>query len=222
MNKELPIYLWLWLPIAWLIGQFLLEFTASQNMILNIHAEGNIHELIQFGLLVTSFILCCIILLKMKCKNNPWLTAWITLAALSCFYVGVEEVSWGQSFFNWHTPEEWQGINSQNETNLHNTSRLLNHIPRYILMTGIAVGGLIIPFIMWFKPSLLPQKFNLIYPPIILSVTALCLLVIGGSNKLYKMILDEKLFERASEIEEIFMFFFVFLYIIILKKRILN
>lgn len=204
------------------MGQFIIEFTLPSNIIFNIHAESSIHELIQFVLLVASFIVCCFILFKMNCKDNPWLTAWISVAALSCFYVGVEEVSWGQSFFDWHTPEEWQDINNQNETNFHNTSRLLNQIPRYVLMASIAVGGLILPFITWLKPSILPQKIKIIYPPVLLSITAFCLLIISVSNKIHKIFLDEKLFIRASEIEEIFMFFFVFLYIIILKQRIIG
>ncbi len=192
-TQEIPSLLWLWIPVLWFIGQIVIEWTLPPLLILNIHAEGNIHELIQFGLLVVSFILCCTLLIKLSWKQNPWIFAWISLAALSCFYVAVEEVSWGQSFFNWHTPQEWQEINTQNETNLHNTSRLLNHIPRYVLMFSIAMGGLILPLISWFKPSLFPSKLNLIYPPNILSVTALCLLIVGLGNKLYKILMDEKL-----------------------------
>ena len=87
-------------------------------------------------------------------------------------------------------------------------------------MASIAIGGLIIPLITWLKPTLIPERFSIFLPPNILSITAICLLIIGLSNKLYKIILDEKLFMRTSEIEEIFMFFFIFLYIVTLKKRI--
>ena len=61
-----------------------------------------------------------------------------SLLALGGFYWGMEEISWGQTFFHWATPSEFQG-NYQHETNLHNergpVGTLLNVIPRFALLT---------------------------------------------------------------------------------------
>ncbi len=42
------------------------------------------------------------------------------LAALGCFLVAGEELSWGQWIFGWSTPEALAAVNLQNETNAHN------------------------------------------------------------------------------------------------------
>ncbi len=46
--------------------------------------------------------------------------ALLVLAAFACFFVAMEEVSWGQTFFRWATPEVWAEINTQEQTNIHN------------------------------------------------------------------------------------------------------
>lgn len=38
-----------------------------------------------------------------------------------CFVIMMEEISWGQRIFGWQTPESYKELNSQGETNLHNT-----------------------------------------------------------------------------------------------------
>lgn len=40
--------------------------------------------------------------------------------ACACFFVAMEEISWGQQIFHWGSPELFQAHNLQNETNLHN------------------------------------------------------------------------------------------------------
>lgn len=41
-------------------------------------------------------------------------------AAILCFFVAGEEISWGQWIFHWQTPEALAAVNLQHETNLHN------------------------------------------------------------------------------------------------------
>jgi hypothetical protein len=221
-HSFLPVWLWLYFPLVLLLLQTAGEIFLSQNLLLSLHAENSVHEFVQFGLLFASFMMLVMIFFKMDRSASPWLAAWIVLATLSCLYVAGEEISWGQWLFQWQTPAEWAAVNEQNETNLHNTSRLLNHIPRYILMAGVAVGGLIIPALTLLKPSILPARFSVIYPPPVLGVTALCLLVVALGHKLAKTYFDIRLFERASEVEEIFMFFFVFLYVLVMRSRIMG
>lgn len=43
------------------------------------------------------------------------------LLGLFCFFFSMEEISWGQRIFGWGTPDWMGSINSQNETNIHNT-----------------------------------------------------------------------------------------------------
>src|SRR3546814_4167282 len=51
-----------------------------------------------------------------------------------------EEASWGQHYAGWLTPDNWQALNDQGETNLHNTSSWLDQKPRTLLEIGVIVG----------------------------------------------------------------------------------
>ena len=58
----------------------------------------------------------------------------LILYLLGLTYYFFEEISWGQHLFFWVTPDFFSKLNSQNETNLHNMSNLLNELPRTLLL----------------------------------------------------------------------------------------
>jgi len=216
-----PLF-WLWIPIIWMIGQLTAEALVSTEALLEFHRENGLHEWLQFGMLVAVFALACKILFQMDHKENIWLTLWVGAAALGSFYVAAEEISWGQWIFQWDTPESWKEANYQNETNLHNTSKWLNQKPRLLLEIGVITGGTIIPLLRKFKPEWLPKRFTIIYPPNILAITSIIYIGAKFGQKICKMHFDCRIFQRASEVEELYLFFFVLLYMIILQARILT
>ncbi|OOZ35386.1 hypothetical protein [Solemya velesiana gill symbiont] len=75
---------------------------------------------------------------------------------MACIYFAGEEVSWGQWYFLWDTPEVFQEINDQNETNLHNTSSWLDQKPRFVVELFIFISGFIWPILRFF--GLRPQR----------------------------------------------------------------
>ena len=70
---------------------------------------------------------------------------WFWLVALGCFYIGAEELSWGQQLLHWQTPEAIDALNRQHETNLHNMSSWFNEKPRILVELGVLVGGVVMP-----------------------------------------------------------------------------
>ena len=76
---------------------------------------------------------------------------WFFLAlAIACFYVVMEEISWGQRIFGFDTPDFLKRHNLQHETNIHNlftgpvntwTKRMLE----YLLAAGFVGYGLVYP-----------------------------------------------------------------------------
>ncbi|NMH88170.1 hypothetical protein [Flavivirga algicola] len=52
----------------------------------------------------------------------------------------MEEISWGQWFFHFETPESWAKINGQGETTLHNLHGLQGHSE--VLRMVFGLGGL--------------------------------------------------------------------------------
>ncbi len=213
-------FVWLWLPILWMAGQIAAELIFSKEALLRFHSENGMHEWLQFAMMIGVFIIAMRTLISMDRKKSPFLVGWMLAAAIGSFYVAMEEISWGQWIFNWSTPEHFEEINYQNETNLHNTSKWLNQKPRLLLEVGVIAGGILIPLLHWIKPSWLPKRFKIIYPPNFMCVIA-CVYVLGKfSQKFSRMAFDTKIFARSSEIEELYIYFFVFLYMIIMHKRI--
>jgi len=72
-------------------------------------------------------------------KENKYIAY---LYLISLLYYFFEEISWGQHIFGWETPDFFIEINSQNETNIHNTSSLLNELPRNLLFIWCAFSFL--------------------------------------------------------------------------------
>lgn len=215
LNKAL----WLGVPLLIVIGQIAIEMLVPFEHKGALHSEGGPHETLQFlfalgGLLYA--LRCLVYLIK---NPQPFLMFWAACFALGCLYIAGEEVSWGQHIFEWGTPEFWSGINDQNETNLHNTSSWLDQKPRLILFIGVIVGGLIIPLIQKFKADLLPEFFEIVYPPAILAPIALLALTVKIIDKIDEQLPETVIFSRASEVEELYLFYFVLLYLVILYRR---
>ena len=177
MNKTLSPMIWFVIPCAMFIAQFGIEAFTPKEMLSAMHSEGGPHETLQFIFMSAAFCIAVLTLIKIR-GQNLWLTLWVGIAALASLYVAGEEVSWGQHIFDWGTPEFWQGLNDLGETSLHNTTSWLDQKPRLILLLGTIVGGLIVPALAKFKPSALPEKFTIIYPPATLSVTAALALIV--------------------------------------------
>jgi hypothetical protein len=215
--KPIHALFWLWIPVAFLLLQFCLEVSFSTETLSAMHSENGPHETVQFILLLAAFITALATLLKINWKTSKWLGLWVALAAICCLYVGGEEVSWGQHFLNWSTPEYWAAINDQNETNLHNTSSWLDQKPRLILLIGVVIGGLVIPALRKSRPGLLPEKFAVIYPPASFGVMAAITLAIHIIDKA-----SLGIFARGSEVVELYLYYFVLMYVIVLHQRIVR
>lgn len=209
------------LPATLALGQILFEILAPGQIRAWSHSENGPHETLQAIVLLLAIGVALTTLLRMDRKKDPLLTAWVTLAGFCSLYVCGEEISWGQHIFDWKTPETWSVVNDQNETNLHNISAWLDQKPRAILEIGVIVGGIIIPLLGKFRPAALPKRFAAFYPSLFLLPTALFAEgfkfaqtwcdSFGGCNP----------FTRVSEVQELFFFLFVFLYLLEIAQRVL-
>jgi hypothetical protein len=218
-TDKLSQILWLWVPAAIFIAQIALELLVPAQYLPALHSENGPHETLQFVFAAAGVVFALLCLIPSIRNKDLWLSLWSACFCLGCIYIAGEEISWGQHVFDWGTPEFWSQVNDQNETNLHNTSSWLDQKPRLILLIGIIVGGLIIPALQKFKPSLVPQQFKLIYPPASLAVTAAFAVVTKIIDKLQEAF-DYNFFTRISEVEELYLFYFVLLYLVALRRRI--
>lgn len=202
--------IWLWLPVLFIAGQLVAElFILSERQKEILLGEGGIHETSQAVLAAIGVVFAVLLVIK---QRGLWYRLWYGIAAAGCFYVAGEEISWGQTYLQWTTPDSWAEINDQNETNLHNTSDWFDQKPQALLQIGVLVGGLIIPALRRFKPAVLPQKFSAIYPlDYVVPIAGIALML-----KLTDTVqdrLDQALFWRVSEVLEIYIYAFVTLYL---------
>lgn len=214
-NTNLSPIFWLWIPVIFMAVQLVFETFFNGPFLAWTVSENGPIETLQALLMVASFCVAVSYFFS-KLKKTLLLNIWFGLAALCSLYVAGEEVSWGQHLLDWTTPEHWSQINDQNETNLHNTSSWLDQKPRLILEIGIVVGTLIVPLIKKIGLLKLPVMFDMLLPPIKLGVIAALIVIPKIFEKIFELF-DIAIFARFSEIQELYMFYFVLIYLIMLK-----
>lgn len=205
----------IWAPVLFAIFVTVADHLTPDGIDANwLYAEHGVSETLQW---IIAFAAVYVGASAAMMKDAPkWLKAWAGVAALGCLYIALEEISYGQQFFNWNTPEYWSVVNDQGETNLHNTSSWFDQKPRALLMLGIIVGGLIFPLVRRVKPALLPSYFNTIYPSDDLKCVALLTLLSYLAKALFKMT-GIVIYDRPSEINEVYIYLFMLLYLVQLR-----
>lgn len=98
------------------------------------------------------------------------------LLSIACFYVVMEEISWGQRLFGWNSSPFFRENNLQGETNLHNMltgpySTLLKKSLAYGLALGLSGFGLLYPLALKYKWQLATwlDKLGIPAPPLYLA-----------------------------------------------------
>ena len=220
MNQTAPLskIWWLWLPLLLIPAQFVLEMSFDAGTLARLHSEWGPHETAQTIILLVALFFAARAVVVMGPARRPWLAAWVAFAAVCIVYVTGEEVSWGQHMFGWATPENWAAVNDQQETNFHNTSSWLDQKPRLLLELGVIVGGLLIPLLRQVRSGWLPARFAAIYPPSYVAVTAGAFLACKLGDALAG-VMGFVLFERVSEVLELYLYWFVLLYILHIYKN---
>lgn len=219
---RLPAWLYLWLP---LVIAVVLMLTWQLNpgfykayMVGEIGILEGTHVIVP---LISVFVAARILMLP-EARADRLIFVWILLGLLGCLYIAGEEASWGQHYAGWLTPENWQAINDQGETNLHNTSSWLDQKPRTLLELGMIVGGILIPLLALKWPAIRRGRFALFLPPAVCFPVAVIGEVAKFSERLVGLGLwDWLLFYNASEVQELYIYLFILFYLIVFRNRVL-
>lgn len=214
---------WWWLAIPAALALFLIAaYAVSREFYATwILPEGyGFLELGQFFIAVAGMTVALRLLFRPFVRARKLVFAFGCLAALSCFYIAGEEMSWGQHFFHWETPEYWAELNRQQETNLHNTRPLFGKKPRALLESGILAGGLILPLLAVFYPAIRANRWSLFIPPGAIVPVALGAALFKGMDALLKTVHVPSLVQRPSEATESYLYLFLLFYLILFTRRI--
>ena len=216
----MPRFWWLWLPVAALLALFAWPRAFPVSYGVWVGGELGALELVQVVIPLVSLVLAARMLVLARVRRQPLLWAWLALAALGSLYIAGEEASWGQHYLGWGTPEDWQGLNDQNETNLHNTSSWLDQKPRTLLELGVIVGGIVIPLAALRWPAIRRARLAIVLPPFLCLPSAVIAEAVRMSGRaLSTLAPGTTLFERASEVQELYFYLFILLYLIVLRRR---
>jgi hypothetical protein len=104
--------------------------------------ESGILETAQFIFMVMGLALAAQLLFDPFVRRRPLVFAVTLIAALSCLYIGGEEVSWGQHIFFWQDPGLLSEVNDEGEFSIHNMNKAFERTPRTLLELGVLIGGL--------------------------------------------------------------------------------
>ena len=109
--------------------------------------ENGIVEILQVLFLLFSIFFLIKFLKSTDIILTPRFKSFVFLYLLGVLYYFFEEISWGQHIFGWQSPEFFLEINTQNETNIHNTLSIFNELPRNLLLIWCSLSFLIIKVI---------------------------------------------------------------------------
>ncbi len=152
--KDLPAWWWAGIPAAMLLLTLYAYFTSADLMTLLLrrddHPNGaGIAENGTVLILFPGIVAGIAILRRYRDRFPLWLAGWLLGWLLACVYFAGEEASWGQHYFRWAAPEVLQGLNDQNETNLHNIGTWFDQKPRTLVELWVVVAGLFLP--LWWQ-----------------------------------------------------------------------
>lgn len=220
-SDGLSVWVWLFLPITLAVA-----LAVAPRISVSFYETWIENE--KIGLLqaahwiipLSSFIVAAGILRVGAKTLDLFLKIWVTVLMIGSLYIAGEEASWGQHYFGWSTPERWAEINRQGETNLHNVSSWFNQKPRFLVEMGVIFGGIVIPLLALRRPEIRTSRFAIILPPLICLPTAVLAELSRVVDRLPGVFgANFHVFYRASEVQETYMFIFILLYLIVLRRR---
>ena len=229
VDRSLPAWLWAGLPIVAYFGQYLARATLDADLYDRwLTSENGITEQGTVVFLVLALIIGVGVTVHfMRAQRYP-LAVFFGLFTLGCLYFGGEEASWGQHWFGWATPEQWQALNNQDETNLHNSNdlagSLLDQLPRNLLGVAILLGGAIAPLVRRARGvTHVADSFRYWVMPGMACVVAGWIAPLASiPEKIFEKIYDEVPWPfdiDAGEVKELMIAVFLFIYILSVWQR---
>jgi hypothetical protein len=152
---------WLiWFPIVFTLAfNALIVPRATRHFMVKMTDENYPVELGTFVFCLAAGVMALLLARQLRQRGAAFLyRAFYMAFGVAMMLVAMEEISWGQWFFHFKTPERLSEINTQHEFNLHNIKGMGGHTEYLRLAFG--VGGLIgIVVARWpiFQPVAVPR-----------------------------------------------------------------
>ncbi|MFD0916294.1 hypothetical protein ACFQ14_07745 [Pseudahrensia aquimaris] len=212
---------WVWLP--YLTAVVLIAVTAVNPQFVSQHLMNETTGLveIQHALFPAIIAVLGIYMLTLRStRAEPLRVAWCAALTLGAIYLAGEETSWGFHHFGWEADGFWQEVNDQQETNLHNISSWLDQKPRLILIIGIIITGIFMPWVLINRPELAPRFMDFTYTPIALVPLAVLVFLSWFYKDLTNFFgFTDMQALRGGEFQETFIVWYLLGYTLFLVRR---
>lgn len=218
-SRYLPRWLWLWFPPILLLIILPIRIVSPEFYSANIDGELGLIELATPLISIIGFIVGLGTVKLAWPQVGHRERVWYLMVTLGCFYFAGEELSWGQHFFGWGTPEYLEQINDQEETNIHNISSWFDQKPRLLLELWVLVGGVIMVLV---NRGAAPISANAwFWPTLECFPTALLAILVRLPERIKSLFNIEQLpLElRFSEPQEYYFALFLLLYLAVARAR---
>lgn len=224
-DHELPKLWWLYLPLAFFTTRYAIYlFSDLRNGLESWfrNETGVVENLTVLLLLIALGVTICALCRFGKELHNC-LIIFLLVYCLGCIYFAGEEASWGQHWFAWETGDYFLNINDQQETNFHNTSVLLDRLPKAILSLLIFLGGVVTPLLFMLRKRRINylNRFWWLLPTVVCLPTAVIASIATWPSKIERATDLKFYFDQAQEIKELYIAIFILLFIVSLYVRLL-
>lgn len=183
--------------------------------------ESGLIENIQVAVLAVALGYAVSLLRSRRCRVDLWLVCWVIAIGAACLLIIGEELNYGQHVIGWPTPEWLRNLNKQDETNLHNISSWFNEKPRVLLEIVVVLAGIVNPSLkLWRGRGLVDRPWWLLPGPAVLPVAVLSELAMLPDRALYYGLIPADWWAlRYSELQELYFFYFILLYLAELRQK---
>ena len=224
IKLELPLLWWLIFPLGFFILRYSTGmFTDKQRGLESIFlGELGIVENLTVLFLLLAIAMGLRLLIQYRKLFRPFFTFSLVFYCLGCIYFAGEEASWGQHWFKWTTGEYFLAINDQQETNFHNSSDLLDRVPKSIVSLGIFLGGVVVPITLRRKHLQIDPSKPLwwVLPTWVCLPTAILATIATWPSKIENVTGWVFYFDQAQETKEFYIAYFILIAIASLSVRI--
>lgn len=150
---------------------------------------------------------------------------WLGFFILGGVFLAGEEISWGQNFFHWASPEYFRNTNIQGETNIHNLTHLGEIAPKFVLHMAAIFGGIVWPLAAGRGRIPAPRAPDFLYWLMPTRAVFWTAVIAIGIRVIERILANMHLKERGiainefKELNEMFLILFVVLYLASLIAR---
>jgi hypothetical protein len=148
-------------------GLLVLLSRASKPLFKLLTGENRILETLQFLGYLTACVAAVLVAVWLYRRHLRGPMVLWALFALGCFGIAGEEIAWGQTYFDWETPEALEEINEQAQTTVHNIGAVQDATSVVLLLIGLY--GILGPFVYRWRAGRRPDGLaRLFVPPLFL------------------------------------------------------